>query len=112
MPPKLPPIWEYFEEDKSDDTKVLCKVGGCKVKVSRGKTGTSKAKLSNAPMMQHLKLHHPKQNLEWMKKKDAKNKAVAEKRKADDDDDETKLKCLIGVWLEAQVKSQLMIFMI
>jgi hypothetical protein len=88
MPPKLSPIWEYFEEDKSDDTKVLCKVGGCKVKVSRGKTGTSKAKLSNAPMMQHLKLHHPKQNLELMKKKDAKNKAVAEKRKADDDDDE------------------------
>ena len=73
MPPKLSPIWEYFEEDKSDDTKVLCKVGGCKVKVSRGKTGTSKAKLSNAPMMQHLKLHHPKQNLELMKKKDAKN---------------------------------------
>ena len=88
MPPKLSPIWDYFEEDNSDDTKVLCKVAGCKVKVSRGKTGTSKAKLSNAPMMQHLKLHHPKQNLEWMKKKDEKNKAVAEKRKADDDDDE------------------------
>ena len=69
MPPKLSPIWEYFEEDKSDDTKVKCcvRLGGCKVKVSRGKTGTSKAKLSNAPMMQHLKLQQRREKLMMMK---------------------------------------------
>jgi hypothetical protein len=83
MPPKLSPIWEYFEEDKRDDTKVLCKVGGCKVKVSRGNTGTSKAKLSTAPMMQRLKLHHPKKQLERM------NPALAERIKGDDDEIET-----------------------
>ena len=59
MSKKMSPIWEYFEEVTSDETKVFCKVNGCKAKVSRGKTGTSKANLSNAPMMQHLKLKHP-----------------------------------------------------
>ena len=69
MPPKLSPIWDYFKEDKGDDTKVLCKVGGCKAKVSRGKTGTSKANLSNGPMMQHLKIHHSKENIQSKRKR-------------------------------------------
>lgn len=85
MSKKLSPIWEYFEELTSDETKVLCKVVGCKAKVSRGKTGSTKANLSNAPMMQHLKLKHPKENSEFLKKKEEK-KVVAEKRKADDED--------------------------
>ena len=61
---------------------MFCKVNGCKAKVSRGKTGTGKANLSNAPMMQYLKLKHPKENAEFCKE------TVAEKRKADEEDND------------------------
>ena len=40
MPPKLSPIWRYFEESPGDPSTALCKVPGCKnAKVSRGKQG-------------------------------------------------------------------------
>ena len=87
MSRRISPIWEYFEEVTSDETKVFCKVNGCKTKVSRGKTGTSKANLSIAPMMQHLKLKHTKENAEFCKKRFEK-KTEAEKRKADEEDDD------------------------
>ena len=56
------------------------------VKVSRGKSGMPKANFSNSPMVKHLKLHHPKKHLELMKKKDDKDRVVAEKRKASEAD--------------------------
>ena len=30
MPPKLSPIWRYFEEDTNDPSTAICKVVGCK----------------------------------------------------------------------------------
>ena len=39
-------------------------------------------------MVKHLKLQHPKQHLELIKKKDDKDRVVAEKRKASEADEE------------------------
>ena len=85
---KTSPIWDYFVEDSSDPTNVLCTVPGCKSrKVSRGKTGLNKATLSNTPMMNHLKLFHPKVNAEFIKKKADKEVSSGEKRKEYDEDE-------------------------
>ena len=40
----------------------------------------------DSPMVKHLKLHHPKKHLELIKKKDDKDRVVAEKRKASEAD--------------------------
>ena len=88
MPARKSPIWDFFEEDKSDPTDVLCMIPGCKTRVSRGKTGTTKANLSNAPMTSHLRIYHKKQFGEFQKKKDEKEGTVAEKRKKLDEDEE------------------------
>ena len=88
-PAKKSPIWDYFEEDKSDPTNVLCTVPGCKSKkVSRGKAGIKKGNLSNTPMMNHLKGFHPKENSQFLIKKEEKDRVVGEKRKAMDEDEE------------------------
>ena len=63
-------------------------IPGCKTRVSRGKTGTTKANLSNAPMTSHLRIYHKKQFGEFQKKKDEKERTVAEKRKKLDEDEE------------------------
>ena len=88
-PAKKSPIWDYFEEDKSDPTNVLCTVPGCKSKkVSRGKAGIKKGNLSNTPMMNHLKGFHPKENSQFLIKKEEKDRVVGEKRKTMDEDEE------------------------
>ena len=73
-PAKKSPIWDYFEEDKSDPTNVLCTVPGCQSKkVSRGKAGIKKGNSSNTPMMNHLKGFHPKENSQFLIKKEEKS---------------------------------------
>ena len=43
MPPKLSPIWRYFEEDTNDPSTDICKVVGCqKPRVLREKSGSSR----------------------------------------------------------------------
>ena len=82
MPPKLSPIWRYFEESPGDPSTALCKVPGCKnAKVSRGKQGSSRAALSNTSLTRHLQNQHKKEHQEFLGKKDA---IAAEKRKAEE----------------------------
>ena len=88
-PQKTSPIWDYFQEDTSEPSNVLCTIPGCKSrKVSRGKAGINKGNLSNTPMMNHLKLLHPKENRELLKKKEEKERVSGEKRKALDEVEE------------------------
>ena len=83
MPPKASPIWEYFDEDARDPTIVLCQGVGCKKpKVSRGKTGTPRSKMTNTSMNSHLAYHHPTKFSEF---KANKNKVLAEKRKHEEE---------------------------
>ena len=82
MPPKLSPIWRYFEESPGHPSTALCKVPGCKNnKVSRGKQGSSRAALSNTSLTRHLQNQHKKEYQEFLGKKDTK---AAEKRKAEE----------------------------
>lgn len=82
MPPKLSPIWRYFEESPGDPSTALCKVPGCKnAKVSRGKQGSSRAALSNTSLTRHLQNQHKKEHQEFLGKKDT---VAAEKRKAEE----------------------------
>ena len=84
MPPKLSPIWRYFEEDTNDSSRAICKVVGCKKPcVSRGKSGSSRCNLTNTKMTTHLATQHPSKSKEFL---DIKEKAASEKRKHDDDD--------------------------
>ena len=82
------PIWNYFEEERNDPTTVLCKVPGCKSKVSRGKSGSSKSNLSNGPMTMHLKIHHSKENAEFCRKKMEMEGKAGDKRKQMEEDEE------------------------
>ena len=69
-----------------DPSTVLCQVVGCKnSKVSRGKQGTAKARLSNSALSNHLFIHHSKEYEEFVGRKDA---IVAEKRKAEQESNE------------------------
>ena len=56
--------------------------------MSRGKAGVKKGNLSNTPMMNHLKGCHPKENAQFLIKKEEKDRVVGEKRKAMDEDEE------------------------
>ena len=87
-PTKKSPIWDYFEEEKNDPTTALCQVSNCKTKVSRGKSGSSKSNLSNAPLTSHLKVHHPKEYSHLMQKKNEIEINAAEKRKEMEEEDE------------------------
>ena len=64
-------LWDYFDEETVDPTNAICKVDGCPKKISRGKTGTLKSRLSNTGMRTHLRTCHVK---EWSEKK--KNKVM------------------------------------
>ena len=67
MSQKKSPLWDYFEEDKDDYSFAICKVADCGVKISRGRTGTSRAGIGNFGMRSHLKVHG-EQFLEMRKK--------------------------------------------
>ena len=82
MTKKTSPLWEYFEEEAADPTFVNCKVDNCKQRISRGKTGTERSRLSNTGMRTHL-MTHAKEWQEFLKK-DAK---VQADKKVDDEDD-------------------------
>ena len=86
MPPKVSPIWQYFEEKDNDHSVVMCKIVGCKKpSVSRGKTGTARSNLTNTSMTTHLANHHPSKSKEFGATKD---KVAAEKRKYEEDHDD------------------------
>ena len=89
MPPKLSPIWRYFEEDTNDPSTAICKVVGCKKpKVSRGKPGSSKSNLTNTSMTAHLASHHPSKSEEFL---EGKEKVATEKRKREDNSEDTEV---------------------
>ena len=88
MPPKVSPIWEYFEEDETDPSVAHCKVSGCKKSaVSRGKSGTPRSSLTTTSLITHVFNRHPNEYRVFLQ---SKNEVAAEKRKRDanDDDDE------------------------
>ena len=86
MPPKVSPIWQYFEEKANDPSVVMCKIVGCKKpSVSRGKTGTARSNLTNTSMTTHLANHHPSKSKEFGATKD---KVAAEKCKYEEDHDD------------------------
>ena len=68
MPKKTSALWDYFEEDKDDFTFVICKVGDCEKKISRGKSGTERNRLSNTGLRTHLSSHHKKEWNEFLAK--------------------------------------------
>ena len=68
MSKKKSPLWDYFEEDRDDFSFAICKVADCSVKISRGKTGTSRSLMRNFGMRSHLKVHG-EQLIELRKKK-------------------------------------------
>ena len=83
MPPKVSPIWEYFEEKTNDPSVVTCKIVGCKKpSVSRGKTGTARSNLTNTSMTTHLATHHPSKSKEF---RDTRQKSIAVKRKYEEE---------------------------
>ena len=74
MPKKTSHLWDYFVEEVADPTSVICQVDKCNKKISRGKTGTDKSRLSNTGMRTHLMSCH---GIEWQEflKKDKKQNA-------------------------------------
>jgi hypothetical protein len=89
MPPKLSPIWRYFEEDTKDPSTAICKVVGCKKpQVSRGKSGSSRCNLSNSSMTAHLASHHPSKSKEFL---ESKEKVASDKRKREDNSDDNEV---------------------
>jgi hypothetical protein len=86
MPPKVSPVWKYFQEDTKDPSTVICQVVGCKKPtVSRGKVGSSRSNLTNTSMTTHLANHHPSKSQEFC---ESKEKVAGEKRKHENDDDD------------------------
>ena len=75
MPKKTSPLWDYFE-----DEVVICQVGNCKQRISRGKTGTERSRLSNTGMRTHLMTSHGKEWQEFLKKDQNQNAAKAEEK--------------------------------
>ena len=80
-------LWDYFEEDADDYTFVICNVGDCGQKISRGKCGSERNRLSNTGMRTRLSSHHKNewneivvknQTQEEKKAEDADNKAEEE----------------------------------
>ena len=59
MPNGRKKIWSLYEEQEEDYTKVKCLVGNCVTVISRGKTGTLRAKLNSSGPVNHAKLKHP-----------------------------------------------------
>ena len=55
-------------EEVADPTFVFCQVVNCKQKISRGKTGTERSRLSNTGMRTHLMTAHGKEWQEFLTK--------------------------------------------
>ena len=68
MSRKKSALWDYFEEENDDPTNVVCKIGVCGKKISRGKAGTARSRLSNSGMRSHLKTSHAKELKEFQEK--------------------------------------------
>ena len=81
-------IWEHFEENKDDHSKVTCSViksngEKCQKIVSRGTQDTPKSQLGTTSMHTHLKQYHPKLHADIDKRKQ--EKIAFEKRKCAND---------------------------
>ena len=90
MSKKTSSLWDYFQEEVEDPTSVSCRIGDCSRKISRGKTGTPKSRLSNTGMRSHLKKCHEKEWLEFLtkEKKLTDEKAAIEEQEAEADETE------------------------
>ena len=92
-------LWDYFDEETVDPTNAICKVDGCPKKISRGKTGTLKSRLSNTGMRTHLRTCHVKEWAEFLKKEEEQVDAQAKTEKEKDETCETEeLKCQSLNW--------------
>ena len=89
MAPRTYPLWEYYKDYEKDYSFAACQVANCTMKISRGKSGSSKGKLAVTPLETHLKNNHPKQYRQYLDAKQRKNEA--EKRKADEDEQEDEM---------------------
>lgn len=70
-------LWDYFDEEAEDPTNAICKIAQCGKKISRGKAGTLKARLSNTGMRTHLRTCHSKEWQEFLDKETRQSDAVA-----------------------------------
>ena len=68
MSKKTSALWDYFEEENDYQNNVVCKIGVCGKKISRGKAGTARSRLSNSGMRSHLKTSHAKEWNEFQEK--------------------------------------------
>ena len=68
MSKKKSALWDYFAEEANDPTFVVCKIVDCKKKISRGKCGSDRSRLSNTGMRGHLRTHHEKEWKEFLEK--------------------------------------------
>ena len=89
MPKKTSHLWDYFEEEVADPTSVICQVDNCKKKISRGKTGTDKSRLSNTGMRTHLMSCHGIEWQEFLKKDKKQNADKADEKEEALEADET-----------------------
>ena len=90
MPKKTSLLWDYFEEDNDDYTFVICQVEGCTQKISRGKSGSDRNRLSNTGMKTHLMAIHQKEYGEFLAKEKTQDatKAADDEEKRDADETE------------------------
>ena len=88
-PKKTSHLWDYFEEEVADSTSVICQVDNCKKKISRGKTGTDKSRLSNTGMRTHLMSCHGIEWQEFLKKDKKQNADKADEKEETLEADET-----------------------
>ena len=89
MSKKTSLLWEYYKEEVSDPSFVICQVEGCKARISRGKTGTGRSRLSNTGMSTHLESTHKREWGEYLTKKNEKDGVKAAEEAAIEDQDET-----------------------
>ena len=82
-------LWDYFDEETVDSTNAICKIDGYSKKISSGKTGTLKSRLSNTGMRTHLRTCHVKEWAQFIKKEKEQVDAQAKTDKEKDDADET-----------------------
>ena len=90
MSKKTSLLWEYFKEEVGDPTFVICQIQGCQAKISRGKTGTERSRLSNTGMSTHLESAHKKEWGEYLVKKREREglKAAEDEQLAEEDETE------------------------
>ena len=84
-------------EKVADPTFVFCQVVNCKQKISRGKTGTERSRLSNTGMRTHLMTAHGKEWQEFLTKE----------RKVQEADWMTGRKC----WRQMRLKTEEFLFL-